>query len=195
MAVSDFNSFGARRGNHEVMIRGTFANPRLKNQLVPGVEGGYTRHYPSGRTMTIYDAACLYQETGTPLLVVAGRDYGSGSSRDWAAKGTRLLGVRAVVAQSFERIHRSNLVGMGVLPIEFGNGANAAQLQLTGGETFDLLGIAELLEGDPGALRLVADGRELPVRARLDSPTEVEQFRNGGILPLTLRQLLGTAAL
>ncbi len=195
VAVPDFNSFGSRRGNHEVMIRGTFANPRLRNQLVPGVEGGYTRHHPSGRTMTIYDASCLYQEAGTPLLVVAGRDYGSGSSRDWAAKGTRLLGVRAVVAQSFERIHRSNLVGMGVLPIEFWNGASAAQLELTGEETFDLLGIADLLEGDLAALRLIADGRELPVRARLDSPTEIDQFRHGGILPLTLRQLLGTAPL
>ncbi len=193
VAVPDFNSFGSRRGNHEVMIRGTFANPRLRNQLVPGVEGGYTRHHPSGRTMTIYDASRLYQDAGTPLLVVAGRDYGSGSSRDWAAKGTRLLGVRAVVAQSFERIHRSNLVGMGVLPIEFQDGANAAELKLTGEETFDLLGIAALLEGNLAALRLVADGRTLPVRARLDSATELEQVRHGGILPLTLRQLLGTA--
>ncbi len=193
VAISDFNSFGSRRGNHEVMIRGTFANPRLRNQLVPGVEGGYTRHHPSGRTMTIYDAACLYQEAGIPLLVVAGRDYGSGSSRDWAAKGTRLLGVRLVVARSFERIHRSNLLGMGVLPMEFENGATAAELGLTGEEAFDLLGFQAMLEGDPAALRLVADGRVLPVRARLDSSTELEHFRHGGILPLTLRQLLGTA--
>ena len=140
--------------------------------------------------MTIFDAARLYQETGTPLVVVAGRDYGSGSSRDWAAKGTRLLGVRAVVAESFERIHRSNLVGMGVLPVEFRPGVTAAGLALTGAESLDLLGLQAVAEGEPEALRLLADGRELPVRARLDSATEREQFRNGGILPLTLRQLL-----
>ena len=143
VTVQDFNSYGSRRGNHEVMVRGTFANVRIRNLMVPGVEGGVTKYYPGGEQMSIYDAACKYLESGTPLVILAGQEYGTGSSRDWAAKGTRLLGVRAVIAQSFERIHRSNLVGMGVLPCQFKEGTNAATLKLDGSETFDLLGIGE----------------------------------------------------
>src|SRR4029450_175739 len=140
VAPADFNSYGARRGNHEVMVRGTFANIRLRNQLAPGTEGGWTALLPEGEVMTIYDASVRYREAGVPLIVVAGKEYGSGSSRDWAAKGTLLLGVQAVIAESFERIHRSNLVNMGVLPLEFRAGENAASLKLTGAESYDLLG-------------------------------------------------------
>ena len=156
----DFNSYGSRRGNHEVMVRGTFANVRLRNQLAPGTEGGVTRHLPDGEQMSIYDAAMKYQEEGVPLVILAGKEYGSGSSRDWAAKGPRLLGVRAVIAESYERIHRSNLVGMGVLPLQFGAGDSAATLGLTGEEVYDIEGFAEALASG------FASGREITVHAR-----------------------------
>ncbi len=190
--VKDFNSYGARRGNHEVMMRGTFANIRLRNQLVPGTEGGVTVHIPSGEEMSIYDAAMRYQQEGTPLVVLAGAEYGTGSSRDWAAKGTMLLGVRAVIAKSFERIHRSNLIGMGVLPLQFDGGQDAASLGLTGKETFDIGGVAAGLQ--PGKkLEVVARGqggeKRFIVTARLDTPNEVDYYRHGGILHYVLRQL------
>ena len=190
----DFNSYGARRGNHEVMMRGTFANIRLRNLLVPGVEGGVTVYLPSGERMSIYDAAMRYQKDGTPLLVIAGKEYGTGSSRDWAAKGTLLLGVRAVLAESYERIHRSNLVGMGVLPLQFLPGESAAQHGLAGTETYDVAGIAEDLE--PGKHLTVrakgADGtiRTFDVVARVDTPDDVEYYRHGGLLLYVLRGLL-----
>ena len=191
--VRDFNTFGARRGNHEVMMRGTFGNVRIKNLLLEGKEGGYTLHLPTGKEMPIYDASMLYQEAGTPLVILAGQEYGTGSSRDWAAKGTFLLGVKAVIAQSFERIHRSNLVGMGVLPLEFTDGASAQSLGLTGRETFDLSGIAGALE--PGCVVTVtataADGTvtRFDAKARLDSDVDVEYYRNGGILQTVLRKM------
>jgi aconitate hydratase len=190
----DFNSFGARRGNHEVMVRGTLANIRLRNQLVPGTEGGWTRHMPDGEQMYIYDASLLYQKEGVPLVILAGKEYGSGSSRDWAAKGVMLLGVRAVIAESFERIHRSNLVGMGVLPLQFQAGENAASLGLTGKETFHVEGVKASLNGGgrKAAVRAVSDdGAEKTFTAmvRVDTPQEVEYYRNGGILPYVLRQL------
>ncbi|HXH62181.1 MAG TPA: hypothetical protein VNI20_12590, partial [Fimbriimonadaceae bacterium] len=184
---------GARRGNHEVMLRGTFANVRLKNQLAPGTEGGFTTFPPGGDVTTIYDAATKYQQEGTGLVVIAGKEYGTGSSRDWAAKGTLLLGVKAVIAESFERIHRSNLIGMGVLPLQFVDGQNATSLGLTGKETFDIVGIGDALtNGMPKNRRVTvkADGREFPVRVRLDTPMEVEYMKNGGILLYVLRQLL-----
>ncbi len=189
--AKDFNSYGARRGNHEVMMRGTFANIRLRNLLVPGVEGGVSVHLPSGTQDSIFDVAMLYKATATPLVVIAGKEYGTGSSRDWAAKGTMLLGVKAVIAESFERIHRSNLIGMGVLPMQFADGANAAALGLTGHETLDFVG----LEG--GAAKLVTvratatDGsrREFRVRVRIDTPKELEYYRHGGILQYVLRNL------
>jgi aconitate hydratase len=191
----DFNSYGARRGNHEVMVRGTFANIRLRNQLAPGTEGGWTTYQPGGEVMTIYDAAMQYKETGVPLLVVAGTEYGSGSSRDWAAKGTLLLGIRAVVAESFERIHRSNLVNMGVLPLEFEAGATAASLGLTGGERYDLTGISQgLRPGGTVIIRAYGEGDkviEFPTLVRIDTPEELVAFRHGGILPYVLRQLVG----
>src|SRR6185437_6847392 len=185
----DFNSFGARRGNHDVMVRGTFANVRLRNALTPGVEGGVTRHLPSGEELSIYEAAQRYRADNVPLVILAGKEYGSGSSRDWAAKGTMLLGVRAVLAESFERIHRSNLIGMGVLPLQFEDGASVASLGLSGEESFDILGLAGTLRGDDSALRVLADGRVLPVRVRLDTRVEYEHFRHGGILPYVLRGL------
>jgi aconitate hydratase len=190
----DFNSYGARRGNHEVMVRGTLANIRLRNQLAPGTEGGWTRHMPDGEQMYIYDASLLYQEAGVPLVILAGKEYGSGSSRDWAAKGVMLLGVRAVIAESFERIHRSNLVGMGVLPLQFPAGENAASLGLTGKETFHIEGVKASLNGGgrKGTVRAVSDdGAEKTFTAvvRVDTPQEVEYYRNGGILPYVLRQL------
>jgi aconitate hydratase len=189
----DFNTYGARRGNHEVMVRGTFGNVRLRNRLVPGVEGGYTLHVPSGERMTIYDAAMRYQREGVPLLVIAGQEYGTGSSRDWAAKGTYLLGVRAVLAQSFERIHRSNLVGMGVLPLQFRPGEGADELGLDGLESYDVEGLEGI--GPRSEVRVRArkgDGREITFTAvaRLDTPVEVEYFRHGGILQAVLRRLL-----
>jgi aconitate hydratase len=194
VAPEDFNSYGARRGNHEVMLRGTFANIRLRNLLAPGTEGGLTRHLPDGEQMTIFDASQRYQADGVPLIVIAGSEYGTGSSRDWAAKGTLLLGVRAVIAKSFERIHRSNLIGMGVLPLQFEPGEDRETLGLTGEETYDIEGIA-------GAL---APGKRLTVRARaadgsaktftaicrIDTPVEVDYYNHGGILPFVLRQLV-----
>ncbi len=191
---ADFNSYGARRGNHKVMMRGTFANVRIRNLMVPGIEGGVTLHYPDRRQMTIYEAACKYQESGVPLVILAGQEYGTGSSRDWAAKGTMLLGVRAVIAQSFERIHRSNLVGMGVLPCQFKEGVSARTLGLDGSEGYDLLGIGDDLRPRQ-ELKLVlhrANGGtdSVPVILRIDTPIEVEYYRNGGILNYVLRQLL-----
>jgi len=190
----DFNSYGARRGNHEVMVRGTLANIRLRNQLAPGTEGGWTRHMPDGEQMYIYDASLLYEKAGVPLVILAGKEYGSGSSRDWAAKGVMLLGVRAVIAESFERIHRSNLVGMGVLPLQFPAGENAASLGLTGTETFHIEGVKSSLNGGgrKATVRAVSDdGKEKTFTAlvRVDTPQEVEYYRNGGILPYVLRQL------
>jgi aconitate hydratase len=189
----DFNSYGARRGNHEVMVRGTFANIRLRNQLAPGTEGGWTMVLPSEQVMTIYDASEKYREAGVPLMVIAGKEYGSGSSRDWAAKGTLLLGVKAVLAESFERIHRSNLVNMGVLPLEFRAGQNAASLKITGRERFDIIGMAETLTpaGDVTVRAISPDGaaREFTAIARIDTPEELVAYRNGGILPYVLRQL------
>ena len=194
----DFNSYGSRRGNDRVMHRGTFANIRFRNLLVPGVEGGVTVHHPSGERLSIYDAAARYREEGTPLLVLAGREYGTGSSRDWAAKGTLLLGVKAVLAESFERIHRSNLVGMGVLPLEYRAGETAGSLGLTGTETYDLTGIAEgLAPGAEATVTARAEGeppRSFRVRVRLDSAVEVDYYRNGGILHTVLRQLAGNGA-
>jgi aconitate hydratase len=191
---AEFNSYGARRGNHEVMMRGTFANIRLRNQIAPGTEGGWTTYQPGGEVMTIYDASVKYQSNGVPLLVIAGKEYGSGSSRDWAAKGTQLLGVKAVIAESFERIHRSNLVNMGVLPLEFRAGENAASLKLKGTEDFALLGVARDLKprGDVRVVATAADGatREFTVTARIDTPEELVAFRHGGILPYVVRQLV-----
>ncbi|PWT80014.1 MAG: aconitate hydratase AcnA [Blastocatellia bacterium] len=190
-----FNSYGARRGNHEVMMRGTFANVRLRNQLVPGTEGGWTAYQPDGDLMTIYDAAMKYKAAGVPLLIIAGKEYGSGSSRDWAAKGTLLLGVKAVIAESFERIHRSNLVNMGVLPLQFHSGRSAGSLGLSGRERYTLSGIADALA--PGSrifVRAAADGgREVQFEAvaRIDTPEELVAFRHGGILLYVLRQLAG----
>jgi len=193
----DFNSYGARRGNHEVMMRGTFANIRLRNALVPGVEGGYTRYLPTGERMSIYDAAMKYKKDGTPLVILAGKEYGSGSSRDWAAKGTYLLGVRAVIAESFERIHRSNLVGMGVLPLQFLDGQNAISLGLSGEETFAIEGIAQGLKPRQrlNVTAKAADGKTtaFDVVCRVDTPDEVGYYRHGGILQYVLRQLAGKA--
>jgi len=193
---AEFNSYGSRRGNHEVMMRGTFANIRLRNLLAPGTEGGVTLHVPSGVQMSIYDAAMIYKSEGTPLVVLAGKEYGTGSSRDWAAKGTMLLGVRAVIAESFERIHRSNLIGMGVLPLQFREGENAQSLGLTGHEVFDILGL------DTGAsrtARVVARGvggkeTQFEARVRIDTPKELDYFRHGGILQYVLRSLVTAAA-
>jgi aconitate hydratase len=189
----DFNSYGARRGNHEVMVRGTFANIRLRNQLAPGTEGGWTMKFSahtSPEQMPIYEAALKYMEEGTPLVVLAGKEYGSGSSRDWAAKGTRLLGVRAVLAQSFERIHRSNLIGMGVLPLQLPG--SAADLGLTGEEVFSIIGLADAMNAGrpvPEEVTVRADGREFKASVRIDTPKEAEYFRHGGILQYVLRQL------
>ncbi|HEY0560408.1 MAG TPA: aconitate hydratase [Frankiaceae bacterium] len=187
----DFNSYGSRRGNHEVMIRGTFANIRLRNQLAPGTEGGVTRHLPDGEQMDIYDAAQVYARDGVPLVILAGKEYGSGSSRDWAAKGTALLGVRAVVAQSYERIHRSNLIGMGVLPLQFKDGDSAQSLGLTGEEEFTIEGIAAISTGDvPKELTVKAGDTTFTATVRIDTPGEAEYYRHGGILPYVLRGLL-----
>jgi len=193
--ASDFNSYGARRGNHEVMVRGTFANIRLRNQLAAGTEGGWTLHLPGEELMTIYDASVRYQADGVPLIIFAGKEYGSGSSRDWAAKGTRLLGVRAVIAESYERIHRSNLVNMGVLPLQFQGTDSAASLKLTGRETITLTGVADCVK--PRSFVTVRatspDGKttEFATMARIDTPEELVSFRHGGILPYVLRQLVG----
>jgi len=185
---ADFNSYGARRGNHEVMVRGTFANIRLKNLLAPGTEGGWTTHIPSGEKMTIYEASIRYQQESTPLVIIAGKEYGTGSSRDWAAKGTLLLGVQAVIAESFERIHRSNLVGMGVLPLQFLPGQNRESLGLTGLELYSIEGIPQAIASGSKA-RVRADGKTFEVTVRIDTPQEAEYYRNGGILPYVLRQL------
>jgi aconitate hydratase len=191
----EFNSYGSRRGNHEVMMRGTFANIRLRNQLAPGTEGGWTRHQPSGEQMSIYDAALRYQNEGTPLIVIAGTEYGTGSSRDWAAKGTMLLGVQAVIATSYERIHRSNLIGMGVLPLQFADGDDAASLGLTGKEVYTVEGQAD------ASARMVtvtatpdgADPIVFKARVRIDTPKERDYFEHGGILHYVLRQLAAAA--
>jgi aconitate hydratase A / 2-methylisocitrate dehydratase len=190
----EFNSYGARRGNHEVMMRGTFANIRLRNQLAPGTEGGVTRKLPEGDEMSIYDAAMSYAEDGVPLVVLGGKEYGSGSSRDWAAKGTNLLGVRAVIAESFERIHRSNLVGMGVAPLQYPEGENAESLGLSGEEEFTITGLAEPLnDGDvPRTVNVKAGDVEFEARVRIDTPKEAEYFRHGGILQYVLRSLLAS---
>nr|NLD41288.1 aconitate hydratase [Actinomycetales bacterium] len=192
----DFNSYGSRRGNHEVMVRGTFANIRLRNELVPGVEGGFTRNFLTGTQQSIHDAAAHYQAEGVPLVILGGTEYGSGSSRDWAAKGTLLLGVKAVIVESFERIHRSNLIGMGVLPLQFPEGENRDSLGLDGTETFDIEGIAQLNEGrTPRTVRVTAtrgDGTviEFDGVVRIDTPGEADYFRNGGILQYVLRSLV-----
>jgi aconitate hydratase len=189
----EFNSYGARRGNHEVMMRGTFGNIRLRNQLAPGTEGGWTLFLPDGEKMSIYDAAVKYREAGVPLVVLAGKEYGSGSSRDWAAKGTRLLGVRAVIAESYERIHRSNLVGMGVLPLEFKPGENRESLGLTGHEIFEIEGVASLAPKKPITVRAKSEdgkAKTFSVVARVDTPEEVSYYHHGGILQYVLRQML-----
>jgi aconitate hydratase len=194
VSPKDFNSYGARRGNHEVMMRGTFANIRLRNQMAPGTEGGWTVHLPDKTQTTIYDAAMQYEKEGVPLLILAGKEYGSGSSRDWAAKGPRLLGVQAALAESFERIHRSNLVGMGVLPLQFKEGENAETLGLTGFETFDIEGIAAGIK--PGMLVTIrarnAEGEDKVFQAvtRIDTPYEIHYYQHGGILQYVLRQLI-----
>jgi aconitate hydratase len=192
---ADFNSYGARRGNHEVMMRGTFANVRLRNLMAPGTEGGWTRYQPSGLQMTIYDASVAYQNAGVPLMIFAGKEYGSGSSRDWAAKGTFLLGVKAVIAESFERIHRSNLVNMGVLPLQFKLGDDAASLKINGTESFRIKGVADGLKprGDVLVIATETDGstREFTATVRIDTPEELIAFKHGGILPYVVRQLVG----
>ncbi len=189
---ADFNSYGARRGNHEVMVRGTFANVRLRNLLVPGVEGGYTRYLPTGEQLSIFDAAMRYKADGTELIVLAGKEYGSGSSRDWAAKGPALLGIRAVIAESFERIHRSNLIGMGILPLEFEGGADRSTYALTGEETFDITGLEGGITPRMHAHVRASEpkGRSVEFRAfvRIDTPDEAEYYRHGGILQFVLRQ-------
>jgi aconitate hydratase len=193
----DFNSYGARRGNHEVMMRGTFANVRLRNRLAPGTEGGITLHLPDGTETSIFEAAMQYADEGIPLVVLAGREYGTGSSRDWAAKGTALLGVRAVIAQSYERIHRSNLIGMGVVPLQFYKGDSAESLGLRGTERFTIAGLEVLNQGElPKELTVVAaadDDSVTEFRAvvRIDTPMEAEYYRHGGILQYVLRQMAG----
>jgi aconitate hydratase len=189
---ADFNSYGSRRGNHEIMIRGTFANIRLKNLLLDGVEGGFTRNFLSGgEQTTIYDASVAYQAAGVPLVILAGKEYGSGSSRDWAAKGTALLGVRAVIAESFERIHRSNLIGMGVLPLQFKDGETAASLGLDGTETFSITGITALNDGGvPKELTVQAGDKSFTAKVRIDTPGEADYYRHGGIMQYVLRSLL-----
>jgi aconitate hydratase len=186
---ADFNSYGSRRGNHEVMVRGTFANVRLKNLLVPGIEGGVTRYLPTGDTMSIFDASTKYQAAGTPLIVIAGKEYGTGSSRDWAAKGPKLLGIRAVIAESFERIHRSNLVGMGILPLQFMNGDSAKTLELTGEETYEITGLSGLTTSQTLVVEATngSEKKRFDVKVRIDTPNEIEYFKNGGILQYVLR--------
>jgi aconitate hydratase len=194
VSFADFNSYGSRRGNDRVMTRGTFANVRIKNLMLGGEEGGSTLLQPEGTKLPIADAAVEYRKRGTPLVVIAGQEYGTGSSRDWAAKGTRLLGVRAVVAQSYERIHRSNLVGMGVLPLQFPEGTTAQTLGLDGTETYDVLGVSSgLLPRQDLVLRVTRSGgstADVPVRCRIDTPIEIDYYRHGGILPFVLRQII-----
>jgi aconitate hydratase len=191
----DFNSYGSRRGNHEVMMRGTFANVRLRNLLAPGTEGTWTTHIPGGEQMSIYDAAVRYQEEGVPLVVLAGKEYGSGSSRDWAAKGPKLLGVRAAIAESYERIHRSNLVGMGILPLQFAPGESAGSLGLTGHEQFEIPEVAagELRRATVRATPKAGSAVEFETTVRIDTPQEWLYYRHGGILQYVLRQLLAAA--
>jgi len=193
----DFNSYGARRGNHEVMMRGTFANTRIKNQMVPGIEGGVTAYLPGGEVMPIYDAAMKYQQASVPLVVLAGKEYGSGSSRDWAAKGTMLLGVKTVIAESYERIHRSNLVNMGVLPLQFKAGENATTHGLTGREVFAFVGAGAALKprGEVTVTARADDGstKTFSVTTRIDTPEELVAYSQGGILPYVLRQLVKKA--
>jgi aconitate hydratase len=198
---ADFNSYGSRRGNHEVMVRGTFANVRLRNKLAPGTEGGVTRLLPEGEGMSIYDASVEYARRGVPLGVLAGKEYGSGSSRDWAAKGPKLLGIRFVIAESYERIHRSNLVGMGILPLQFEPGASAESLGLTGEETFQIAGLREILDskfaGGRNLAIIAKDGSgkttEFNVTVRIDTPQEILYYQHGGILQYVLRSLAGRA--
>jgi aconitate hydratase len=195
---ADFNSYGSRRGNHEVMVRGTFANVRLRNKMVPNLEGGFTRHLPDGAEMTIFEASEKYIAGNVPLVIIAGKEYGSGSSRDWAAKGPRLLGVRAVIAESYERIHRSNLVGMGILPLQFLDGENAQSHGLTGEEVFEISGIRDVVQRfRPGQrVKVHAQGKnkttEFEALVRIDTPQEAAYYANGGILQYVLRQLLAT---
>jgi aconitate hydratase len=189
----DYNSYGSRRGNHEVMIRGTFANIRLRNQLAPETEGGLTRDFtaPDEPITTVYEASEHYLAAGTPLVVLAGKEYGSGSSRDWAAKGTALLGVKAVIAESYERIHRSNLIGMGVLPLQFPDGESADSLGFTGEETFDIIGITELNDGrTPKTVKVNAGEISFDALVRIDTPGEADYYRNGGIMQYVLRSLI-----
>jgi aconitate hydratase len=194
IGVQDFNSYGARRGNHEVMMRGTFANIRIRNEVAPGTEGGVTRHMPDGEGMSIYDASMKYQADGTPLIIIAGKEYGTGSSRDWAAKGTMLLGVKAVIAESFERIHRSNLVGMGVLPLVFPEGIDRKTLKLDGSETFDIVGVEKDIKPRMKLPLTIhrKDGSSQTVEliCRIDTLDEVEYYKHGGILPYVLRGML-----
>ena len=190
VAKADFNSYGSRRGNHEVMMRGTFANIRIKNEMVPGVEGGMTRY--DGEVMAIYDAAMKHKADGTPLVVIAGKDYGTGSSRDWAAKGTNLLGVRAVIVESFERIHRSNLVGMGVLPLQFAEGQSRTSLGLTADDTFSIRGLADLKPGQEVQVevtRATGETFSFTAKCRIDTANEMEYYLHGGILQYVLRKL------
>jgi aconitate hydratase len=191
VSPSDFNSYGSRRGNHEVMIRGTFANTRLRNQLAPGTEGGWSVHLPDGAVGSLYDIAMQYAKERVPLVILAGKEYGSGSSRDWAAKGTALLGVRAVLAESYERIHRSNLIGMGVLPLQFLDGDSAASLGLTGHEVYSVTGLEGLADGAalPSTLTVTADSKSFSVLLRIDTPKEADYYRHGGILLYVARQL------
>jgi len=195
VSPKDFNSYGARRGNHEAMMRGTFANVRLKNLMLPGTEGGLAVHLPDKMSTTIFDAAMQYQQEGIPLMILAGKEYGSGSSRDWAAKGPCLLGIRAVLAESFERIHRSNLVGMGILPLQFLPGQSVESLRLTGFETFDIPGIANGLKPGQRLTLVTKDeaGKTKSIEAicRIDTPYELQYYQHGGILQFVLRQLLG----
>jgi aconitate hydratase len=195
VGFEEFNSYGSRRGNDRVMTRGTFANVRIKNLMAPGTEGGVTQYQPGGEMMSIYDAAMKYAGRKTPLIILAGQEYGTGSSRDWAAKGTALLGVKCVIAQSFERIHRSNLVGMGILPLQFKEGTNAQSLKLDGTETYDLLGLDSSLKPRQDlTLRITrfnGQTETVPVACRIDTPIEIEYYQHGGILPYVLRQLVG----
>jgi aconitate hydratase len=189
----EFNSYGARRGNHEVMVRGTFANIRLRNMLAPGTEGAWTLHLPDGEKMYIYDAAVKYREEGVPLIIIAGKEYGSGSSRDWAAKGPRLQGIRAVIAESYERIHRSNLVGMGILPLEFKAGENRESLGLTGHEVFETEGVASVSPKKTVTVRAKSpDGsvKAFNATVRIDTPEEISYYQHGGILQYVLREML-----
>jgi aconitate hydratase len=195
--VKDFNSYGSRRGNHEIMMRGTFANIRIRNEMVPDIEGGMTKHIPSAATLSIYDAAMAYQKEQTPLVVIAGKEYGTGSSRDWAAKGTRLLGVKAVIAESFERIHRSNLIGMGVLPLRFQGNENRQTLNLHGDETIDLLGLDTLeMNGEVTMVihRAGKDEKKVPLLVRIETQNEMNYYKNGGILHYVLRQMVNKKA-